>query len=351
MSAALGEIPVLELGVGGRARDRAAAEPVGFGGEAGDRGAWVGAGVDAGACVVELGERGRAELLGMAAAFARAPLPMLLREAGEYISPRQTPALEAGIGRVRALLDEGPGVAVLAGIPLEELERESADALFWVIGQRIGRPVATKWDGTMLYDVHDTGRAFGYGVRASWTNVELPFHTDNPCNRAMPEYVALLCLHPAKRGGESRFVSLRTVHDRLAELDRAAWERLYEPVLWDRQAEHPPDEPRIASAPVFALTDGGLEVRLNTTLIRRGYELAGRALDGRTARALERLDEVLADSRIWTEVPLERGQIQYLNNRAVAHYRGAFEDHPEPERRRHLVRMWHRAWGRRSFAG
>ena len=31
----------------------------------------------------------------------------------------------------------------------------------------MGQNVAQKWDGTMVYDVTDTGKKFGYGVRGS----------------------------------------------------------------------------------------------------------------------------------------------------------------------------------------
>jgi hypothetical protein len=30
----------------------------------------------------------------------------------------------------------------------------------------------------------------------------------------------------------------------------------------------------------------------------------------------------------------------FVNNRWILHNRTAFEDHPEPERRRHYVRLW-----------
>jgi hypothetical protein len=37
---------------------------------------------------------------------------------------------------------------------------------------------------------------------------------------------------------------------------------------------------------------------------------------------------------------LEPGDMQFLNNRTIFHGRAEFEDHPEKERRRHLLRLW-----------
>jgi len=37
---------------------------------------------------------------------------------------------------------------------------------------------------------------------------------------------------------------------------------------------------------------------------------------------------------------LDRGDLQLLNNYVVIHSRTNFEDHDEPERKRHLLRLW-----------
>ena len=36
----------------------------------------------------------------------------------------------------------------------------------------------------------------------------------------------------------------------------------------------------------------------------------------------------------------EPGDIQLISNAKILHSREAFEDYPEPERRRHLLRLW-----------
>ncbi len=37
---------------------------------------------------------------------------------------------------------------------------------------------------------------------------------------------------------------------------------------------------------------------------------------------------------------LEPGDIQLVHNHTILHDRTAFEDYPEPERKRHLLRLW-----------
>ncbi len=255
------------------------------------------------------------------------------------------------MGRIKDGLDNMPGFAVLDRLPLDDLDRETAVTIFWILGQLIGRPVAQKWDGTMLYDVRDTGQSFGCGVRGSYTNVELVFHIDNAFGVAPPDYVGLFCLRPARVGGVSRFCSLCTVHNRLLEGYPEALVRLYRPLLWDRQAEHGQGAPRVALAPMFRWDGARLRVRANVSLVHKGYEVAGADLNRKTADALAAVAEVTADPDIWAELFIERGQLQYLNNREVAHYRDHFTDDEDPEKKRHLVRTWHRDRGRPSHDG
>ena len=59
--------------------------------------------------------------------------------------------------------------------------------------------------------------------------------------------------------------------------------------------------------------------------------------------------EVVDSPDLWVEFTIERGQIQYLNNRAFAHSRTDFRDATEPERKRHMIRVWTREEGRRTF--
>jgi len=308
---------------------------------------WHGADVAPERCVVRLDDAALGELRAMARTMQAEPLPLLLRRAQHF----QIPALRAVMARARELLDHAQGVAIIDALPLDEVDQDTARALFWVLGELVGRQVAQKWDGTMLYDVRDTGQAYGYGVRGSYTNVELVFHTDNAFAVCPPAYVGLMCLHPAREGGLSRFCSLYAVHERLRAVSPEALERLYRPMLWDRQAEHEPGAPKVLCAPMFRCVDGRLVTRANVSLVRKGYQVAGDEMDAALDRALQAVEAVSREASLWFELPITRGHLQYLNNVNTAHYRSDFVDHDEPQRKRHLVRSWHREHGRPVYDG
>jgi alpha-ketoglutarate-dependent taurine dioxygenase len=255
------------------------------------------------------------------------------------------------MARMKSILDDGVGFTVLDRLPMDNFPLEPLLEVYWVLGQCMGRPVAQKWNGQMIYDVADTGADYAYGTRGSYTSVELNFHTDNAFARMVPDYVGLFCRHPAKSGGVSRLCSLYSVHQRMFELYPEQLARLYQPVLFDRQMEHRDGAEPVCLAPYFSWRNNRLFARANASLIRKGYEVAGVAMDTELSTALDAIDEVCAASDLWYEASLQRGQIQYLNNHEVGHYRSAFEDYDEPERKRHLYRLWHREAGTTSYDG
>ena len=283
----------------------------------------------------------------LAAFFSDNPLPLLQRKLDEF----ELPACRALMARMKSILDDGVGFTVLDRLPMDSFPLESLLEVYWMLGQCMGRPVAQKWNGQMIYDVADTGADYAYGTRGSYTSVELNFHTDNAFARMVPDYVGLFCRHPAKTGGVSRFCSLYSVHQRMLEQYPDELARLYQPVLFDRQKEHREGAALVCLAPYFSWHNERMFARANASLIRKGYEVAGEPMDKTLVKALDAIDEVCASEDLWYEAPLQRGQIQYLNNHEVGHYRSAFEDFDEPECKRHLYRLWHRETGSTSYDG
>ena len=255
--------------------------------------------------------------------------------------------------QARETLDTGVGFIIIDRLPIEQLDPESATRLYWLLGNMISRAVAQKWDGTMKYDVRDSGKAMspGNGVRASITNKAQQFHTDNSFNLP-PEYVSLLCLQAAKEGGLSGVVSFQTVHNRLLQRHRDLLHRLYQPFWFDRQMEHSSNDPnKVNKWPMFTRNGEQLCTRFSKRLIYGGYEVAGEALDEVGRAAIDAVESILHEPGMVHDFSFEPGQIQILNNRCLGHRRTGFEDWPEPERRRHLVRLWFRDSGRPFYNG
>ncbi len=308
---------------------------------------WLAAEIEQRDYLVILTDEAHAEIERLADYLRANPLPAIARRLEDF----ELPACRALMSQMKSILDDGVGFSVLERLPIDDYPVDALVEVYWLLGQCIGRPVAQKWNGQMIYDVRDTGAEYAYGTRGSHTAVELVFHTDNAFARALPDYVGLFCRNPAKSGGVSRFCSLYSVHRRLQQGYPEQLARLYRPMLFDRQKEHAEGAPPVCLAPYFSWRGDRLFARANSSLVRKGYEVAGEPMDAALIDALAAVDEVCAAPDLWYEAPLGRGQVQYLNNHEIGHYRSAFEDYAEDRRKRHLFRLWHRETGSSSYDG
>jgi alpha-ketoglutarate-dependent taurine dioxygenase len=293
-----------------------------------------------------LGPECLAELLDAAALLRANPLPVPALDPTDF----ELAHCRRVMADIRRALEHGPGFVIVDRLPLERIERAEAVSLFWLLSSLIARPVAQKWSGTMVYDVRDYGRPPGNGVRPDLTNVEQSFHTDNSYNLCPPEHVGLLCLYPAMEGGVSRIVSLVSAHNEMRRHPELL-ARLYQPFYFDRQREHAPNDAMVTRHPIFEVDAERLHGRLSRFQVRNGQALAGETLDALGEAALDELDRVMERPEMRMDFQFEAGQMQFVNNRQIAHKRTAFRDWPEPERKRHLVRLWLRDRGRPFYNG
>ena len=248
-------------------------------------------------------------------------------------------------------LEEGRGFVILNGLPIEQLSQREAIAAYWLIGQALGVPIAQNVQGTLLYDVRDTGQDVAAGARFSVTNYESSYHTDNSFGDEILDYVGLLCLKTAKSGGISQNVSGYAAHNTLLREFPDILETLYQPLHVDRRGGFREGESPTVLRPVVKLERGELVVRYLRYWIEAGHEKAGQPLTAEQRRALDVLDAVLARPELRVEFALRPGQMYFINNRWILHNRTAFTDYPELELRRHLVRLWLRARHEHEQAG
>ena len=122
------------------------------------------------------------ELDGLIGELRRNPLPLPALRPDDF----ELPECRRLMLKARHYLDEGPGFVLIDRFPLDRWKRADAEAAYWLLCSMIERPVAQKWDGTMIYDVRDTGKKPENWVRPDITNVKQNFHTDNSYNRYPP---------------------------------------------------------------------------------------------------------------------------------------------------------------------
>ena len=286
------------------------------------------------------------EELGHCVASLRAqPIPTLM------LTPRmfKLDACRALMRRVKNALDKGVGYAVLDRLPLKRYTEEEAIAVHWLLGSLMASPVAQKWNGQMIHHVTDRGMK---GENSEQSTAGIKFHTDGPHALTPPQYLGLLCLRRAKRGGKSLVVSWSAVFNELLHNHPDLLLRGFRAFPIQRpERSRAPDSPPVISKPLMFLDRDGLSMHYSSHKPREGAKVAGRTLDEEGQKFLDTVDSILIKPHMHHEFYLQRGQIEFLNNSAVGHERKPFEDYPEPHRKRHLVRIYFREQGRISYDG
>jgi hypothetical protein len=116
---------------------------------------------------------------------------------------------------------------------------------------------------------------------------------------------------------------------------------LYQPLYWDRNDEQGPGEPSFYPLPAFTDVDGMPRIFYIGWYVRdaQRHPDAPRITDAQRA-AMDLLESIANNPEFYVEMDFQPGDIQLLNNAKILHSREAYQDHDEPERRRHLLRLW-----------
>jgi hypothetical protein len=252
------------------------------------------------------------------------------------------PGLAPKLAAVLAQLESGRGFALLRGLPVERYSKADAALVYWGIGAHFGPAFAQNAQGDMLGHVRDLGADWRSDMKARGyqTRLRLPFHNDST------DVVGLLCLRSAKEGGHSLIVSSTAVHNEVLARRPDLARVLYEPWCVDRRGEESAGQKPWYVTPCFNRHDGRMFVRYNRTFIesaQRFPEVPRLTLLQR--EALDMMDALCADPALCLDMPFEPGDMQFICNYTVLHSRGDYEDHPEPDRKRHLLRLWLRTPG------
>ena len=244
-------------------------------------------------------------------------------------------AFAPAVKEFRATLARGRGFLLVRGLPVDRMSFEDAVAAYWALGLHLGTPVPQNFDGELLTSVRDTGAdPTDPSTRLYKTRAEQDFHTDGA------DIIGLLCLNGAKHGGESRIVSSVTVVNEILRRRPSLVPTLFEDFYWHYFEPHMP-APVHFTRPICRDQDGGLNTFFIPWYIRRAQELPDvPPMTAAQTAALEALESIANDPALYLDMEFRPGDIQLLKNSVILHKRTEYEDWDEPERKRHLLRLW-----------
>src|SRR5476649_373125 len=249
------------------------------------------------------------------------PLPMLARK------------IKA---RVTDEVLNGRGFLLMRGLPVARWTMREAATAFFGLGAHLGSARSQNGKGHVLGHVQDLGLASDDpDVRIYQTHERQTFHTDS-C-----DIVGLLCLKTAKSGGLSALVSSTTIFNEMRRHRPDLLKLLFEPLATDRRGEVPEGQKPYFQIPLFSWHKGFLTAIYQWQYIASAQRFPDAPrLTPERVEALDMFDALTNDPKLNMFMEFKPGDVQLVHNHTLLHDRTGFVDWPEPERKRHLLRLW-----------
>ncbi|MER7166073.1 TauD/TfdA family dioxygenase [Micromonospora sp. NPDC000207] len=247
------------------------------------------------------------------------------------------PVCAAAIAEIGREMDSGRGFVLVRGLPTHRYDDALAGAVFYLMGLHLGVPMRQNELGDLVDHVIATS---GKTLRdrsavPSRVRDRLPFHSDSS------DVVALLCLRPAKEGGASSLVSGATLFNEVLRRRPELAPLLLEPWYFDWRKQDPDAPADWYTSPIVSWTSGVFSMYAGTGMIKAAQNYGDvPRLTPEQIEVLDLLDEISQEPGVALDMDFQPGDTQWLLNYAALHSRTEFVDHPEPERRRHLLRLW-----------
>ena len=246
-------------------------------------------------------------------------------------------------------LENGRGFGVLRGFPVDAYDEDDCKIVSWGVCAHFGTGIPQSREGDWVNHVVDVSDAPAAHhpdlahilrrgqLRTNHRGGELDFHTDTT------DIFALFSLKKAKIGGESRLVSAGMLHNLILAEDPSYLQALYDGYYYMSQAVDVANNERRVSdqrVPVFRRHGSSVHGYYIPQVIQRAIDLGNVRYEPAADAARQAIQRLADTPGVAFEFMLEPGDLLLANNRAVMHARRDYEDHPDLDRRRHLLRLW-----------
>jgi hypothetical protein len=245
--------------------------------------------------------------------------------------------LASKLAELRHELLHGRGFFLARGVPVERYTPNQAAIAFLGIGHHMGEPVSQNGKGHILGHVKNLGLDFKDSeVRGYQTSARLDYHTD------YSDVVGLLCLKTSRAGGSSSIVSSTTLWNEMVRRRPDLAHALEAPLHYTRWGEIPAGKKRYSDVPVFNHWKDRMIAFRNTraTIMKAQAFPEVPRITPLQLEALDFLETLENDPSLHLAMEFQPGDMQFVCNHCILHARTEYEDWPEPEKRRHLLRLW-----------
>jgi hypothetical protein len=234
-------------------------------------------------------------------------------------------------------VDYGRGFVLVRGLHSHLYSDPLSCAIYYILGLHMGDPIRQNEMGDLLDHVYATSDKTMDDPTALSSKVrdKLVYHSDSS------DVVALMCLRPSREGGLSCLVSGAEIYNEILRRRPDLAPLLLEPFHWDWKRQDHSAPANTYTSPIISLKDGVFSMYAGSLYIltAQDYPEVPR-ITPQQVEVLELFDQITYEEGMAIAMDFRPGDIQWLSNYSALHSRTSFEDWPEPQRKRHLLRLW-----------
>tara|TARA_B100000953_G_scaffold14806_1_gene13109 strand:- start:53 stop:967 length:915 start_codon:yes stop_codon:yes gene_type:complete len=240
----------------------------------------------------------------------------------------------------KKFLAEGIGFFIIDGKCFTDFSKEELIEIYQNVCRILGTLYVQNNKNQKLVQVQDSGKSMKSGGRYHQTKEGGSYHTDSPQWEKVPDFIGMCCINPAKKGGESKFVSAYSVHNKMLKEHKQFLEMLYQQFHFDKRGEFESKESPTVFEPIFTYNNNQLKCRYLRDYINDGQMIQNTPLSKEQNEALDIFDKIIHDENLVVSYKLRQNEMVFFNNNRVMHGRTSFEDFEGIENKRLMIRTW-----------
>ena len=244
------------------------------------------------------------------------------------------------LGFRKEILLDGIGLFIIDGACLKNFSLKEKISIYTLIVKILGELMIQNIQQEKIVEIKDVGKSMKTGGRYHETKEGGSNHTDSPQWEDVPDYLSMLCVNNAKKGGTNLFLSAYTIHNKIFQERKDLLHVLYEKFHFDQRGEFKDGESPTVFEPIFELKNERLNFRYLRNYIDAGHDIQNQPLSESQKDALTYLDSLMYRDEMIMRYDLKPGDMLFSDNHRVVHGRTSFEDYDDQNLKRFMLRTW-----------
>ena len=240
----------------------------------------------------------------------------------------------------KEILLDGVGLFIIDGTCLKNFSLKEKISIYTLIAKILGELIIQNIQQEKIVEIKDVGKSMKTGGRYHETREGGSNHTDSPQWNPVPDYLSMLCVNNAKKGGTNLFLSAYTIHNKIFQERKDLLPVLYEKFHFDKRGEFKDGEPPTVFEPIFEFKDERLHFRYLRNYIDAGHDIQNQPLSESQKDALAYLDNLMHRDEMIMRYDLKPGDMIFSDNHRIVHGRTSFEDYNDQNLKRFMLRTW-----------